>query len=94
MTLNEFLECLKRDALPEGLTAPVAALWWDAKGDWAQAHGMVDELESKEGMAVHAYLHRKEGSPANADYWYARSGRDFYRAELEEEWRALVSGLL
>ena len=94
MTLNEFLESLKRDALPEDVTAPVAALWWDAKGDWAQAHGMVDELESKEGMAVHAYLHRKEGSPANADYWYARCGRDFYRAELEEEWRALLSGLL
>jgi hypothetical protein len=94
MTLNEFLESLKGDALPENLTAPIAALWWDAKGDWAQAHGLVDELESKEGMAVHAYLHRKEGALANADYWYARAGRGFYRAELEEEWRALVSGLL
>jgi hypothetical protein len=55
---------------------------------------LVDELESKEGMAVHAYLHRKEGSLANADYWYARAGRGFYRAELDDEWRALVSGLL
>jgi hypothetical protein len=43
---------------------------------------------------VHAYLHRKEGSLANADYWYARAGRGFYRAELEEEWQALLRDLL
>ena len=78
---------------PEGLTAPLAALWWDAKGDWTQAHSMVDELETPEGMAVHAYLHRKEGSAENAEYWYARAGRGFYRPALEAEWEALVEGL-
>ena len=93
MTLTEFLESVERDAPPDDLAAPVAALWWDAKGDWAKAHSMVDELESKEGMAVHAYLHRKEGSLANADYWYARAGRAFYRPDLEDEWKALVEGL-
>jgi len=45
-------------------------------------------------MAVHAYLHRKEGSLSNADYWYARAGRNFHRPELDEEWQALVAGLL
>jgi hypothetical protein len=45
-------------------------------------------------MAVHAYLHRKEGSLWNADYWYSRAGRTFHRPELNEEWEALVSGLL
>jgi len=93
MTLTEFLESVERDAPPDDLAAPVAALWWDAKGDWAKAHSMVDELESKEGMAVHAYLHRKEGALANADYWYARAGRAFYRPDLEDEWKALVEGL-
>ena len=44
-------------------------------------------------MAVHAYLHRKEGALDNANYWYARAGRAFHRPELEEEWEALVSGL-
>jgi hypothetical protein len=44
-------------------------------------------------MAVHAYLHRKEGSAWNADYWYERAGRGFYRETLEEEWEALVEGL-
>ena len=78
---------------PEGLPVALAALWWDAKVDWVQAHKLVDELESTEGMAVHAYLHRKEGSAWNTDYWYERAGRVFYRETLEEEWEALVEGL-
>ncbi|HEY0760250.1 MAG TPA: hypothetical protein VGD59_13445 [Acidisarcina sp.] len=45
-------------------------------------------------MAVHAYLHRKEGAASNADYWYARSGREHHRAALNEEWSALVESLL
>jgi len=91
---SEFRESVKQQIPPEGLTAPLAALWWDAKGEWAQAHGLVDELESKDGMTVHAYLHRKEGSLSNAEYWYARAGREFHRPELEDEWEALVMGLL
>jgi hypothetical protein len=79
---------------PAGLSAPLAALWWDAKGDWSRAHGLVDELETAEGMAVHAYLHRKEGQASNADYWYQRAGRGFHRPALEAEWEALVEGLL
>lgn len=93
MNASEFRETSRQQFPPEGLSVPLAALWWDAKGDWAQAHGLVDELETKDGMAVHAYLHRKEGSVANADYWYARAGREFYRSELEAEWEALVTGL-
>ena len=94
MNENEFRDSVKHQFPPDGLPAYLAALWWDAKGDWTQAHGLVDELETKEGMAVHAYLHRKEGSLSNADYWYARAGRNFHRAELEAEWQALVAGLL
>lgn len=94
MTLQQFLDSLKNNAPDPHFTAPVAALWWDAKGDWARAHGLVDELATKEGMAVHAYLHRKEGADWNADYWYRRSGRDFHRASLDAEWKALVEGLL
>jgi len=94
MNIREFLESVKADSPPPDLDAPVAALWWDAKGNWSKAHDLVDELESREGMAVHAYLHRKEGSLSNADYWYARAGRAFHHQELEDEWNALVAGLL
>jgi hypothetical protein len=58
-----------------------------------QAHALVDELETQAGMAVHAYLHRKEGQAWNAEYWYKRSGRQFHREQLEDEWAALVEGL-
>jgi hypothetical protein len=94
MTLAEFRASIQSDAPPAGLSAPVEALWWDAKGDWARAHGMVDELSTLEGMAVHAYLHRKEGAESNAEYWYSRAGRRFHRPTLEAEWETLVEGLL
>ena len=93
MDPKAFRATLKDETPPASLPAPLAALWWDAKGDWARAHGLVDELETKDGMAVHAYLHRKEGAASNADYWYARAGRQFHRATLEAEWEALVEAL-
>ncbi len=94
MTVEELRASANAAAPPQGLTAPLEALWWDAKGDWSRAHGMVDELETPDAMAVHAYLHRKEGAQSNADYWYARAGRRFHRSALEDEWQALAEGLL
>ena len=93
-TLNiaDFEATLTRDT-PPTLSAPLQALWWDAKDDWARAHSLVDELETRDGMAVHAYLHRKEGEQWNADYWYRLAGRAYYRERLSEEWAALVEGL-
>ena len=93
MDAKTFRATLNEDAPPASYPPTVAALWWDAKGDWARAHGLVDELETPDGMAVHAYLHRKEGAASNADYWYARAGRRFYRPVHEAEWEALVEDL-
>ena len=95
MNLEEFAASITEEQAPSaGLSIPLAALWWDAKGNWARAHSLVDELESVDGMAVHAYLHRKEGSASNADYWYERSGRGLYRPTLDAERTALIEGLL
>lgn len=93
MNEHEFRESLTLGAPPDRLPPTLAALWWDARGDWVRAHALVDELETPEGMAVHAYLHRKEGAASNADYWYSRAGRAFHRSTLEDEWEALVSSL-
>ena len=93
MKIDEFRVSLSQAAPPEGLPGTLAALWWDAKGDWARAHELVDSLETPEGMAVHAYLHRKEGAASNAEYWYQRAGRGFHRPTLDAEWAALVEGL-
>ncbi len=94
MTVEDFRATLSWAEPPEELSAPLTALWWEAKGDWARAHGVVDNLETPEAMAVHAYLHRKEGVEGNAEYWYARAGRKFHQPSLEAEWQALVEGLL
>ena len=93
MNEGEFRATLSNHEPPGGLPAPLAALWWDAKGDWERAHALVDELESKAGMAVHAYLQRKGGETQNAEYWYERAGRQFRRDQLQDEWAALVEGL-
>ncbi len=94
MTVDAFRASLSAPAPPVSLAVPLQALWWDGKGDWARAHGLVNDLDSSEGMAVHAYLHRKEGAEWNANYWYSRAGRSFHRPALEAEWEALVAGLL
>jgi len=94
MNPEQFRVSVAEEAPRDGLSAPLTALWWDAKGNWARAHALVDELETKDGMAVHAYLHRKEGSASNAEYWYDRAGRGFHRSSLDDEWTALVEALL
>jgi hypothetical protein len=93
MNVAEMKASLLADVPPQEFPAPLAALWWDARGDWARAHGLVDELETMDGMAVHAYLHRKEGEAWNAEYWYKLAGTRFKRETLEAEWAALVEGL-
>lgn len=94
MDVEQFRASVKHGAVPGDLAPPLAALWWDAKGDWIRAHGLVDQLDTLDGMAVHAYLHRKEGDVGNADYWYRRAGRRFQRASFDAEWEALAAALL
>ena len=94
MTADEFRATLIASAPPAHLSLPLQALWWDAQGNWDRAHALVNDLDTAEGMAVHAYLHRKEGADWNAEYWYDRAGRRFHRADLNLEWEALLQGLL
>ena len=94
MDAAEFRSSLALETPPAGLSVPLAALWYDAKGDWERAHDLVDELETKEGMAVHAYLHRKHGDVSNSEYWYDRAGRQFRRERFEDEWQAIVAEIL
>ena len=94
MTFEAFRSSLHHTQPPANLPAPLEALWWDAKGNWSAAHNLVDHLETPEGMAVHAYLHRKEGEQWNADYWYRRSTKKYHRPQLAEEWQALIQAFL
>lgn len=94
MTSAEFSASLTAATPPTGLTPALTALWWDGKGEWSRAHDLINDLETPETMAVHAYLHRKEGEQWNADYWYRRAGSQHRRPTLEAEWQALVESLL
>lgn len=90
MTLQEFIQSLDYDTMPESLTVPLQALWWDAKGDWARAHALINDLEDSVSAHVHAYLHRKEGDLWNARYWYSRAQQPEFKGPLQEEWRYLL----
>jgi hypothetical protein len=94
MTPEEFRASTAQAAPPPGLAAPLAALWWDAKGDWDRAHEHAQAVDDADGALVHAYLHRKEGDLANAGYWYGRAGRPRVAGPLEEEWTAIAAELL
>jgi len=93
MTFDDFTDSLKASEPPLELTPALAGLWWDAKGDWEQAHERAQEDEGPEASWVHAYLHRKEGDEENAAYWYRRAVRPLYREPLDAEWRSIAMAL-
>ena len=94
MTLEEFKSSLSGSAPPEGISEPLKALWYDAKGDWEKAHETAQDDGSAAAAHVHAYLHRKEGDISNARYWYSMAGRHLPGSTLEEEWKAIVKEYL
>jgi hypothetical protein len=95
MTLDEFRSSLRAaPAPPAGLPPLLQALWHDAVGDWDRAHQLAQEVESKAGAWVHAYLHRKEGDASNAAYWYRRAAREVCVDSLEQEWATIANALL
>lgn len=94
MTVDEFKATLTHDMPPTGLDLPLQALWWDAKGDWEQAHSCAQDSPDSDGAWVHAYLHRVEGDLGNAGYWYRRAGKPAQSGALPQEWTEIVSGLL
>ena len=95
MTYDEFTATLNNSEPPARLSPCLAALWHERRGDWNTAHEIVQDIETSEAAAVHAYLHRREGDLSNAQYWYRRAGR---HADLtlptEQEWEKLVQEML
>ena len=61
MNVKSFKESLALDAPNPQLSTILKSLWYDAKGDWDQAHVLIDQLGDRDSAWVHAYLHRKEG---------------------------------
>ncbi|MBT5415071.1 MAG: hypothetical protein HOH66_09705 [Rhodospirillaceae bacterium] len=94
MDFESFKASVAEDAPPEGLSAPLAALWHQAKGDWEKAHKLAQSQAGDTGAWVHAYLHRVEGDEDNAGHWYRRAGKPHSEASLAEEWKEIATTLL
>lgn len=92
-TLETFKATLDENLPPLGISIHLKALWYDAKGDWHQAHKLIDQLDDPRSAHVHAYLHRKEGDLWNARYWYNRAKQTMPEKTLEEEWTDLFHQL-
>lgn len=94
MTLQTFKDSIKDPEPPLGLNPVLEALWWDARLEWDRAHRIVQVIESKQAAWVHAYLHRKEGDPGNASYWYSRAGKKMPQSSINKEWDEISAVLL
>ena len=92
--MEEFKASLSGATPAPGLDAPLAALWWAAKGNWEAAHKIAQDVETVDAAWVHAYLHRVEGDLGNAGYWYRQAGQPVAKDSLEAEWERIVSALL
>lgn len=94
MTPAAFKRSLAKPRPPAGLSSALGALWWAGKDDWSKAHEIVMGLDTREGVWVHAYLHRVEGDIDNARYWYRQAGRKMPNVPFGAEWSDIAATLL
>ena len=94
MRVADFKASLSGAAPAPEFDAPLAALWWAAKGRWDEAHKIVQDEATADAAWVHAYLHRVEGDLGNAGYWYRKAHKPVASDPLETEWERIVSTLL
>lgn len=95
MILDELTQLMEtQEKCPDSLPRALQALWYDKKGDWDTSHEIVQDASDADSAWVHAYLHRKEGDLSNARYWYRRSGKPEFQADLNQEWEQIVRDLL
>jgi hypothetical protein len=94
MTLTEFKGTLTQSQPPGQFSVLLQAMWYDGKEDWESAHNLAQDINTKDGSWVHAYLHRKEGDNGNASYWYHRADRKMPAYSLNQEWEEIVQHFL
>ncbi len=59
------------------------------KGNWVDAHRLVQSMADQNACLIHGYLHRVEGDLGNARYWYNRANQSMPENSLAEEWDRL-----
>lgn len=91
MTLEEFVLLTSP---PEDMHPALRSLLAEHRGDWDEAHQIVQEEDDADSAWVHAYLHRKDGDAGNALYWYVRAGKAKSHESSRTEWRDIATALL
>jgi hypothetical protein len=94
MNLQGLKESLSFAQPPVNVSAYIKALWYDANGNWDEAHKLIQDINDANASWIHAYLHRKEGDISNADYWYSKAGKTRPSVSLNMEWEQIADELL
>ncbi len=89
-----FIASLDGAAPAPELSASLSGLSWAAKGDWDQAHRIVQDDNGRDAAWVHAHLHRVEGDLGNAGYWYRQAGQPAGKDSTQAEWERIAAALL
>lgn len=89
-----FIELKLLTEFPKELSPLLQAMWHDHQGNWEASHNIAQEIDTRNGSWVHAYLHRKEGDQSNATYWYHLAGKNMPSITLEKEWEEIVKALI
>lgn len=93
-TEQDFIASLDREPAPADLPPTLQAIRHGLRGEWEQAHGIVQGLDGADAAWIHAWLHRIEGDLDNAGYWYRRAGRSLASGGTGEEGRLIAAELL
>ena len=93
MDLKTFKASTKKNKPPKGISLSLEAMWYQAKGNWEEAHRLAQSEKSPAGSWVHAFLHRVEGELGNAAYWYRLADRPVCTSSLDDEWEEIVAAL-
>lgn len=94
MTLQEFTTSLELAQPPENISDILKALWYAGKNNWDAAHDTAQEIKTKDGSWIHAYLHRVEGDLGNASYWYRLASKPVPSISLKEELKEITRSFL
>ena len=94
MNFPSFKESLSGDTPPQDTSVYLKALWYDAKGNWDEAHKLIQDVNDRNAAWIHAYLHRKEGDINNAHYWYHNANKKPSSLTLEQEWEEIAVALI
>ncbi|MFM7182500.1 MAG: hypothetical protein ACKO2G_13685 [Verrucomicrobiales bacterium] len=92
-SFEDFSAAVKNSpAPPANLDPRLRALWLGRREEgWDAAHDIVNDLGSRDGDAIHAWLHLIEGDIGNAGYWFHRARLPETRPEEADKlWETLV----